>query len=142
MDLFDKFVAISENITIIRAVDPGLVHVFHPVECDPNLTETQLEMCKNTRASTYGSQTQLADRFCRQKDKFFSFLNKKKKLRSRWWLLIYYFIILIYVIGMFEGKYVCSCEPLRVSRVSWSVRSGFYTFIKCIKMNIVPLLFV
>lgn len=82
VDLFDKFVAISENITIIRAVDPGLVHVFHPVECDPNLTETQLEMCKNTRASTYGSQRQLADQFCRQKGKFLEFLKKRKKFRN------------------------------------------------------------
>ncbi|KAG8292050.1 hypothetical protein J6590_047952 [Homalodisca vitripennis] len=83
VDLFDKFVAIAENVTIFRAADPGLVHVFHMVECDPNLTETQLEMCKNTRASTYGSQAHLAQIFCRDREKYLAFLKSKKKSGKR-----------------------------------------------------------
>lgn len=77
VDLFDKFVAISENVTIFRAADPGLVHVFHMVECDPNLTDTQLEMCKNTRATTFGSQEHLAQLFCKRKDKYLAFLKSR-----------------------------------------------------------------
>lgn len=58
VDLFEKFVA--SNITIFRSVDPDLVHVFHVVDCDPSLEHTQLEMCRNTRADTYGSVNRLA----------------------------------------------------------------------------------
>uniref|UniRef100_A0A1B6M1P9 Hexosyltransferase n=1 Tax=Graphocephala atropunctata TaxID=36148 RepID=A0A1B6M1P9_9HEMI len=83
VDLFDKFVAIAENVTIFRAADPGLVHVFHMVECDPNLTETQLEMCKNTRASTYGSQAHLGRIFCKDRERFLAFLKSKRKSVKR-----------------------------------------------------------
>ncbi|XP_054286275.1 chondroitin sulfate synthase 1 [Macrosteles quadrilineatus] len=78
VDLFDKLVAISDNVTVFRAVDPGLVHIFHVVQCDPNLTDSQLEMCKNTRASTYASQTHLAQLFCRDQQKYLTFLKRKK----------------------------------------------------------------
>ncbi|KAK6631475.1 hypothetical protein RUM44_006002 [Polyplax serrata] len=61
VDVFDKFVAISSNITIFRSVDHALVHVFHLVECSDRLEETQLKMCRGTRKDTYGSVDQLAN---------------------------------------------------------------------------------
>lgn len=51
--LFEKFV--QSNISIFRAVDKGLVHVFHPVYCDKNLDVTQYQMCVGTRTNTFGS---------------------------------------------------------------------------------------
>lgn len=51
--LFDKFV--QSNISIFRAVDKGLVHIFHPVYCDKNLDVTQYQMCVGTRTNTFGS---------------------------------------------------------------------------------------
>ncbi|XP_049837336.1 chondroitin sulfate synthase 1 [Schistocerca gregaria] len=60
VDLFDKFILAAKNISVFRAVDPHLIHVFHIVDCDPNLEEAQLEMCKKTRADTYGGVHQLA----------------------------------------------------------------------------------
>uniref|UniRef100_A0A1B6EH51 Hexosyltransferase n=1 Tax=Clastoptera arizonana TaxID=38151 RepID=A0A1B6EH51_9HEMI len=82
VDLFDKFIAASENITIFRAVDPGLVHIFHIVECDPNLTETQLDMCKSTRASTFGDINQLSQLVYSDSQTFFSYIKEKKKSKS------------------------------------------------------------
>lgn len=61
VDVFDKFVTHSPNITIFRSVDHTLVHVFHLVECSPKLEETQMKMCKGTRKDTYGSVDQLSN---------------------------------------------------------------------------------
>jgi chondroitin sulfate synthase len=43
VDLYDKF-AVS-NVTVFRSVDPGLVHVFHKITCDPSLSPEQMVMC-------------------------------------------------------------------------------------------------
>lgn len=60
VDLYDRIVR-SGRLTIFRAPDPGLIHVFHPVECDTrSLGAAQLKMCLGTKASTYASQRQLA----------------------------------------------------------------------------------
>ncbi|XP_014671866.1 PREDICTED: chondroitin sulfate synthase 1-like [Priapulus caudatus] len=59
VDLFDKMVR-GGNVTIHRAADPGIVHVYHRIECDAGLEPAQLAMCRGTRASTYGSQATLA----------------------------------------------------------------------------------
>ncbi|XP_042205381.1 chondroitin sulfate synthase 1-like [Homarus americanus] len=53
VDLFEK--VLRSGIHIFRAADPGLVHVFHHVDCDRNLESSQYEMCQGTRYSTYGS---------------------------------------------------------------------------------------
>lgn len=58
VDLYDKFV--RSNVSVFRAADPGLVHVFHIVECDASLDAPQLAMCQGTRANTYAGATQLA----------------------------------------------------------------------------------
>lgn len=46
---------IKKKVRFMRTPDPGLVHVYHPVECDSNLKDTQKEMCLGTKASMLGS---------------------------------------------------------------------------------------
>ncbi|XP_071844885.1 chondroitin sulfate synthase 1-like [Apostichopus japonicus] len=58
VDLYQKFV--SSNITILRTPDPGLIHIYHPVECDVMLEPKQYQMCMGTKGNTYGSNMQLA----------------------------------------------------------------------------------
>ncbi|XP_076443832.1 chondroitin sulfate synthase 1-like [Babylonia areolata] len=59
VDLYTKF--IESNITIYRAVDPGMNHIFHSIVCDPNLEPAQHVMCINTRAQSYGDEALLAN---------------------------------------------------------------------------------
>ncbi len=58
VDLYQKFVA--SNITVFRAPDPALVHIYHTVMCDTKLEAKQYQMCLGSKASTYGSSMQLA----------------------------------------------------------------------------------
>ena len=50
---------LSEQHTVFRAVDPGLIHIYHEVICDKNLSEKQLTMCFSSKAQVYGSQKKL-----------------------------------------------------------------------------------
>lgn len=59
VDLFQKFV--SSDLRIFRAPSPEFVHVWHPVECSPSLAPDQMEMCQNSRASTYLHLSRLVD---------------------------------------------------------------------------------
>ncbi|XP_070543158.1 chondroitin sulfate synthase 1-like [Ptychodera flava] len=59
VDLYNKF--IKSNITVFRAPDVGLVHIYHEILCDPNLDPKQYQMCLGSRASIYGSASQLSD---------------------------------------------------------------------------------
>ncbi|XP_075209798.1 chondroitin sulfate synthase [Lycorma delicatula] len=79
VNLFDKFVSASSNISVFRAVDPDLIHAFHVVQCDPNLTETQLQMCRATRFDTYGSVKQLANILNKNRNKILSFATDRYK---------------------------------------------------------------
>ena len=56
--LYSSFV--SYNVSIFRAVDPGLVHVYHPIYCDKLLEKTQYDMCLGSKAATYGCRRHLA----------------------------------------------------------------------------------
>ncbi|UYV63520.1 CHSY1 [Cordylochernes scorpioides] len=58
VDLFSKVV--RSNLTAFRAPDPGLIHIFHPIHCSPNLPPTQLEMCRGSRLSSLASTRDLA----------------------------------------------------------------------------------
>lgn len=42
-------------LSIFRAPDPSLVHIYHDINCDKNLSESQYSMCLGTKASTLGS---------------------------------------------------------------------------------------
>lgn len=43
------------SLAIFRAPDPSLVHVYHDINCDKGLSESQYAMCLGTKASTIGS---------------------------------------------------------------------------------------
>jgi chondroitin sulfate synthase len=58
VDLFDRFVK-SKHLEVFRAVDPGLVHVYHKIECDSNLNNEQYTMCLGSKAATISSQRNL-----------------------------------------------------------------------------------
>nr|CAD7597218.1 unnamed protein product [Timema genevievae] len=75
VNLYDKIVAFK-NLTVFRAVDPTLVHVFHVVDCDPSLEETQLRMCEGSRYDTYGSAQQLA-KYIYSHEEIIKYLEKK-----------------------------------------------------------------
>lgn len=47
---------IKSNLTVFRAADNSLVHIFHSVDCDKNLEKSQFIMCLGTKASTYGGE--------------------------------------------------------------------------------------
>ncbi|XP_016346329.1 chondroitin sulfate synthase 1-like [Sinocyclocheilus anshuiensis] len=59
VDLFNKFV--QSGIKLFRSTDTGIVHVHHPVVCDPNLDPKQYKMCLGSKASSLGSMQQLAE---------------------------------------------------------------------------------
>lgn len=59
VDLYHKF--LMGNVTIFRAVDPGMVHAFHPIVCEAGLEPTQYQMCLGSKASSYGSTKKLAN---------------------------------------------------------------------------------
>ncbi|CAF0940746.1 unnamed protein product [Brachionus calyciflorus] len=59
VDLYEKFV--KSNLTIFRSIDPGLIHVFHKIECDPALAEEQMIMCLGSKSTSIASQQNLAN---------------------------------------------------------------------------------
>jgi chondroitin sulfate synthase len=59
VDLYEKFV--RSNITVFRSVDPGLVHVFHKIKCDPGLAVEQMTMCVGSKSTSIASQRVLAN---------------------------------------------------------------------------------
>lgn len=59
VDLYTKF--IESNLTVFRAVDPGMTHIFHTIACDPSLDAAQLTMCVNSKAQSYAAVPLLAN---------------------------------------------------------------------------------
>lgn len=59
VDLFTK--VITSGLKAFRSQEVGVVHIFHPVQCDPNLDPKQYKMCLGSKASTFASTTQLAE---------------------------------------------------------------------------------
>ena len=52
---------LSKRLHIFRSPDPGLVHIYHTIKCDPHLKKDQLRMCLGTMKSTYGSDQALSE---------------------------------------------------------------------------------
>lgn len=50
---------IKSNLSLVRSVDPNLIHVYHPVDCDNNLELAQKSMCLGTQTSTFASLHEL-----------------------------------------------------------------------------------
>ncbi|XP_067827755.1 LOW QUALITY PROTEIN: chondroitin sulfate synthase 1 [Heptranchias perlo] len=59
VDLFNKVIQVG--LKPFRSQEVGIVHIHHPVYCDPNLEAKQYKMCLGSKASTYGSTQQLAE---------------------------------------------------------------------------------
>ncbi|NXE48490.1 CHSS3 synthase, partial [Casuarius casuarius] len=59
VDLFTK--VITSGLKAFRSQEVGVVHIFHPVQCDPNLDPKQYKMCLGSKASTFASTMQLAE---------------------------------------------------------------------------------
>ncbi|ELT93724.1 hypothetical protein CAPTEDRAFT_42376, partial [Capitella teleta] len=59
VDLYERFLA--QNVTVFRAVDPGLVHNFHRIVCDPGLDAAQYQMCLGSKAATLASARRLGE---------------------------------------------------------------------------------
>ena len=55
VDLHQKFVN-HKDIDVFRAADPGVLHVYHQIKCDPELPSQRLTQCKNSRASIIANQ--------------------------------------------------------------------------------------
>ncbi|XP_043934620.1 chondroitin sulfate synthase 1 [Protopterus annectens] len=66
VDLFNKVVQLG--LKTFRSQEVGIVHVHHPVFCDPNLDPKQYKMCLGSKASTYGSTQQLAELWLEKND--------------------------------------------------------------------------
>ncbi|KAJ8398342.1 hypothetical protein AAFF_G00429120 [Aldrovandia affinis] len=66
VDLFNKFVL--SGVGLFRSTDTGIVHVHHPVVCDPNLEPKQYKMCLGSKASSHGSTQQLAEMWLEKND--------------------------------------------------------------------------
>jgi len=62
---------------VFRAADPTLVHVFHVVECAPDLEPSQMKMCRGTRADTYGSVNTLSNIVYAQQDAIFRYARNR-----------------------------------------------------------------
>ncbi|XP_048187247.1 chondroitin sulfate synthase 3 [Perognathus longimembris pacificus] len=59
VDLYSK--VILSGLRPFRSQEVGVVHIFHPVHCDPNLDPKQYKMCLGSKASTFASTVQLAE---------------------------------------------------------------------------------
>lgn len=69
VDLFNKFV--QSGMKLFRSTDTGIVHVHHPVICDPALEVKQYKMCLGSKASSHGSTQQLAELWLEKNDHSF-----------------------------------------------------------------------
>lgn len=58
VELYERFVS-SKTYEVFRAIEPGLVHIYHEIACARDLPEEQLKMCFNSKAGTFGSQKKL-----------------------------------------------------------------------------------
>ncbi|XP_030625678.1 chondroitin sulfate synthase 3 isoform X2 [Chanos chanos] len=59
VDLFTKI--INSGLKVFRSQDTGIVHIYHPVNCNTKLERKQYKMCLGSKASTYASTMQLAE---------------------------------------------------------------------------------
>ncbi|XP_018618775.2 chondroitin sulfate synthase 1 [Scleropages formosus] len=81
VDLFNKFV--QSGIRLFRSTDTGIVHVHHPIICDPNLDPKQYKMCLGSKASSYGSTQQLAELWLEKNDPGFREISSSNNGSTR-----------------------------------------------------------
>nr|CAH7728883.1 unnamed protein product [Callosobruchus chinensis] len=61
---------VKSGLKIVRAVDPGLIHVYHNVQCDEHLEVGQKAMCLGSMADTMGALRTLQELFLKYKTLF------------------------------------------------------------------------
>ncbi|VDN02638.1 unnamed protein product [Thelazia callipaeda] len=59
VDLFEK--CVRSPLRIMRAPDPGLVHIYHSMSCSETLPEKQYIMCSSSKAASLASIDSLVD---------------------------------------------------------------------------------
>uniref|UniRef100_A0A034VTD8 Hexosyltransferase n=2 Tax=Bactrocera dorsalis TaxID=27457 RepID=A0A034VTD8_BACDO len=71
------------HLSIFRAPDPTLVHIFHDISCDIKLDASQYNMCLGTKANSIGSTHFMEQLFHGNKDNvnFISEFNQRKEQR-------------------------------------------------------------
>ena len=65
VNLYDNVV--KSDLKIVRSVDTGLIHVYHPIECVDNLGAAQKIMCLGTKANIAGSMQDLQKYYLKNK---------------------------------------------------------------------------
>lgn len=59
VDFFEK--CVRSPLRIMRAPDPGLVHIYHTIHCSESLPEKQYAMCVGSKAASLASLDSLVD---------------------------------------------------------------------------------
>jgi len=77
VDLVERLLA--RNVSVFRAVDPGLVHIFHAKHCDPGLDAAQYQMCLGSKASSFASLETLSN-FVRRRPEIYHRADKNGDL--------------------------------------------------------------
>ncbi|KAJ8252355.1 hypothetical protein COCON_G00216670 [Conger conger] len=73
VDLFNKL--IRTGTRVFRSADPGIVHMHHPVVCDPQLDAERYKMCLGSRASSYADTLHLAQLWLEKNQQDFHWTN-------------------------------------------------------------------
>ena len=58
VDLYESL--LRHNLTVLRAPEPGLIHIYHVIDCDPNAPIENYQSCLGTSSATYGAHPRLA----------------------------------------------------------------------------------
>lgn len=59
VDLFEK--CVRSPLRVLRAPDPGLVHIYHAIRCPESMPEAQHAMCVGSKAASLASLDSLVD---------------------------------------------------------------------------------
>lgn len=69
-------------LKVLRAPDPSMVHVYHPINCDKSLEEAQYKMCLGTKANTLGSYRSVESYFINNKS-ILDYIKGQNLIRNR-----------------------------------------------------------
>lgn len=80
---YNASAAQMRRLTIFRAPDPSLVHIYHDINCDTNLETAQYNMCLGTKANSLASTSLMENIFYNNPDniEFVKDFNEKKEIR-------------------------------------------------------------
>ncbi len=68
----------KHNLLPLNSIDPGIIHIYHPYSCDPNLPRDQYDMCLQSMRSTFVSSEILTEMVYNNED----ILHKRE---TQWW---------------------------------------------------------